>query len=321
MNCAAGLFVSPQGERRTPTPKQPLHKTCKNTKIMLKYFIQQTHIIMRTIITFSLALLLAVQPVLAQGLLRHDAPPEPRHFVQHEHAPFEHEFEPQHINAAEREVLHIIDEPMPDYEIAAHLEKLAAPVERETFLREVHDFAPEHEDEIREITQHLQEMRQAQHDLEMNGIDNEEAADYARRLQEEIQAIREHLTNLRADMHEDEPAGAASVVPFPAEDAGAEDDDWEALEELQADLDYRDELIQQLLDELGEDGSDSSSLAASLLAIEEHPIASSGVAIFVLALLYIFRGRIAELSGFGIKVKLSSGGEKTASNEDKKEGE
>jgi len=197
-------------------------------------------------------------------------------------------------------------------------ERFQQPLDRRDMIEQIRQLAPEHQTEIRDIVQQLKDLQRAQDDLLENGIENEEAAAYARDLQTEMQDLKSGLKELHADLRNDPDFQVAASILQPAaetdcgipecyaEEIDLSDDELDGLSDLESELAYREELIAQLLEQLDSDDNSTSSLEANLLAIENNPIASGGVAVFTIILLWLFRGRIAELSGFGVKVSFKT---------------
>lgn len=126
----------------------------------------------------------------------------------------------------------------------------------------------------------------------------------ARQLHQTLQDMQQKARALKAKL-QTTPAAAAAPAPAQpqADGAAAKDADTTAaelaeLENLTRELAYREQLIAQLLQ-----AESGNSLSASLLAIQNYPVASGGVAIFALAVLWLLRGRLAELSAFGLKFR------------------
>jgi len=192
------------------------------------------------------------------------------------------------------------------------------PIDRADMIEKIRQLAPNHQTEIRAITQELKNVMQAQDELLQNGIEDSEAEDYARDLQTDIQNLQTGLKDLHRELKNDNAfqestnsVSSAEQVDCAAQDCYAADasdeSELDGLADIESELAYREEIIAQLLEQLSSDGESSSSLEANLLAIQNNPVAAGGIAIFVLVLLWLFRGRIAELSGFGVKVSFKTG--------------
>lgn len=123
----------------------------------------------------------------------------------------------------------------------------------------------------------------------------------AEEMQSKIQTLKNELQKLRHNRRQSDAAPSTGSVEKTTDTLDAE------LATLEQSIAVRDALITELIKQLktGKSDADSSELSASITAVSEHPVAASGIAIFVFALLWIFRGRIAEFSGFGIKVSFN----------------
>lgn len=136
----------------------------------------------------------------------------------------------------------------------------------------------------------------------------------AEEMQNKIQTLKSELQKLRHDRRQ---SGAALSTGTTEKTTDTLDTELTTLEQS---ITVRDALITELIKQLktGTSDADSSELSASITAVSEHPVAASGIAIFVFALLWIFRSRIAEFSGFGIKVSFKSD-EKKEEEDDRRE--
>lgn len=164
----------------------------------------------------------------------------------------------------------------------------------------------------------------------VQGVENKQVdVAAAKKMYLEVQSLKSDVNGLVSTLTPESTTGGAtgtaSVLPLPSEDgAAAEVEDTAAvsteteltaaeLAALEAELAYREELIRQLLESMGEtvpesDTMHSSALSANLLAISENPVASGGIAIFAIMIIYLLRGRLAEFSGFGVKLTFTKSG-------------
>jgi predicted ribosome quality control (RQC) complex YloA/Tae2 family protein len=187
---------------------------------------------------------------------------------------------------------------------------LAESIRTDSFAAEVRKTAPAERSKLQKLDDKMQELDRQQSALVQKDLLTTDTAEL-KNVYVEIKSLRTEVQNLNTvgeSATNITSGGTASVFPLPDEESAATDILSESevdtdLTALEAELAYREELIKRLLKELGENPDTSSSaLAANLLAISEYPVASGSIAIFVFVVLWLLRGRIAELSGFGVRV-------------------
>lgn len=154
--------------------------------------------------------------------------------------------------------------------------------------------------ETAQMEQDLNELRTLQTKLD-GQTDTRAIAANAKVLRTKLKALSEQIAKLR-NTHDTAARGAASVVPLTTA-TKKNDVDTAELTRLAAELAYREQLIDQLLEKIdAEKTGNTTDLSANLLAISEHPVAAGSAGVFLVTLLWLFRGRIAEFSGFGVKI-------------------
>lgn len=147
-----------------------------------------------------------------------------------------------------------------------------------------------------------------------------------------LKKIQHNITQLKAEMaaRTAQPAAAAEIAGgtllAPAETDSnkiqtADPTIDPLLAQLQAELEFREQVIAQLLAQLGEqpaqpEPATESALAASLLAIQQAPYAAGGAAAFIILMLFLSRGWIAELSAGKFKITFAK---QVKSQDDKSE--
>ena len=153
---------------------------------------------------------------------------------------------------------------------------------------------------------------------ELNAWQTKAATDPATLDQTTTEKMHTHIHDLRTQvdtlhaslLQSADRLGAAAVKPStaaPSPTATTPADTAALAASLQAlsqELATREDAVQKMLDIIQQQGESATILGASLLAIQHYPAAAGGLGLFIFALIYLFRGRIAELSGLGLSLKL-----------------
>lgn len=159
--------------------------------------------------------------------------------------------------------------------------------------------------ELRAIDAMMRQTRALQTDFVQPTTDATTMKLRAKELRQRIATMRQQVETAKSRIAPATLDGVASI--FAAPTGKKRDDDAAALrtelDRLSEELAYREALIDRLLGEVdGTHAAAPSELSASLVAITDHPRASVGAGLFIIALVWLFRGRIAELSGFGVRI-------------------